>query len=263
MNVTSMRQFLLASLFFAGTAMSQTISNPSFEDGYPTDPALLPFYSNQAAPGWSVWNRYENFRGPEWINTSSPDWAHGVASGVPGASDGAFYMMLDSLRTTEVFESISGNVYAEGGIRTAITGLVIGSEYYVSFDAFSLQTNFVSQYKDEGFIDLYLAENLGDLNASLIGSVFITDAITFDTGFSGIASQSIGSYGFSFIATAEAMEFGLRSRMLETDPTSLGLFVAGVDNFAINVVPVPEPSGAFLVGMLGAYVLLKRRRFSR
>lgn len=259
MNLHRLTLLVIASLTLTLPGYAQTIPNSSFENGYPADPAIVPFISNAAATGWTAWNYYENYRGPEWINTSSPDWTHAVTSGVPGASDGAFYMALDSVRTTETFESITDNIYAEAGIRTTISGLSIGEQYVITFDAFSLGTDFPSGYQQNGFLDVYVAEDSASLHQHLIQSLAVIDRIIFTAGFTGMSATDIGSYSFIFTATAADMEFGIRSRMQETNFTGPTLmYTTGVDNFSIT--PAPEPSGAVLLGVAGMMALLRRRK---
>lgn len=259
MNLHRLTSIAFVSLVLTLTGYAQTIPNSSFENGYPTDPATVPFISNTAATGWTAWNYYENYRGTEWINTSSPDWTHAVSSGVPGASHGEFYMALDSLRTLETFESVTDNIYAEAGIRTTISGLTIGEQYLMTFDAFSLGTDFASAYQQNGFLDVYVAEDSASLHQHLIQSLAVIDRIMFTEGFTGISTVNIGSYSFMFTATAADMEFGIRSRMEQATPTGATLmYTTGVDNFAIT--PTPEPSGAVLLAVAGMMALLHRRK---
>jgi len=240
-----------ACLLGAGYLQAASISNPSFENGIPVGAESLPFLGDTAPAGWTVWNRIDNATS---ITTSSPDWIHGERSGMPGASNGDYFVGLDSYSLSD---PEAGNIYAEGGIRSTVSGLTIGQTYEITLDACQFILPNAMIWDTAGFLDGY-AGSAGSSSLSLMGSVSVTDKIVYNSG-GGLVSSAIGSYTFSFQATAESMEIGFRSRIDDPLVANQGRgYSMGIDNLQIQAVP--EPSSLLLVASATTLGLVRRRR---
>ena len=142
----------------------------------------------------------------------------------------------------------------ESGIRTTVSGLTVGYTYTVSVDATNVLLQNRSVFTSDGALDVYS----GEVGSTLIlnESLSITDQMTHNG--SVWESISIGTYSFSFTATAEEMDIGFRARLNDATGDNLGRrFDVAIDNVTIAV---PEPSSMMIAGLSAAGALVRRRR---
>ena len=242
---------LLSSLFLASTLHGASILNPSFEDGLPVGQEDAPFYSETAPTGWTNWSRLEN---TSTTISQTPMWTHATRSGFPQASDGSYFVNLSGYGAVVAGETpVTHNV--ESGIRTTVSGLTVGYTYTVSVDAANVLLSNRSVFSSDGFLDAYV----GGVGSTLVlnESLSITDQLALTTGGQW-ESASIGTYSFSFTATAEEMDIGFRARLNDATGDNLGRrFDVAIDNVTIAV---PEPSSVMIAGLAAAGALVRRRR---
>lgn len=239
---------LLNSLLLATSLHGASILNPSFEDGVPVGQEEAPFFSETAPPGWSNWSSLQNT--PTTI-TQTPMWAH-IRSGIPAASEGSYFVNLSGYRAID--PQTQALQVVESGIRTTVSGLTVGYTYTVSMDVTNILLGNRSVFSANGVLDTYV----GDVGATLVlnDSLSITDQMAFNG--SAWESTSIGTYSFSFTATAEEMDIGFRARLTDTTGDSTGRrYDLGIDNV---MIAVPEPSSVMIAGLAAAGALIRRRR---
>jgi len=234
---------LLSSLLLATSLHGASIINPSFENGLPVEGGML--FSDIAPAGWVIWSRMEYTPN---VATSSPDWIHSALTQMPGATQGSYFVSLDSY-SMQNSEDIA---QVDSGIRSTVSGLTVGDTYTVSFDSTSYLIS--GSYQNNGFLDVYA----GAVGATLVlrDSLTINDLTTYDSNYA-VESSSIGTYSFSFTATATQMDIGFRARLDDPTDSNLGQFYSvSLDNLQV----IPEPSSMALAGAAVIGAVLRRRR---
>jgi hypothetical protein len=142
------------------------------------------------------------------ILTSSPDWVNAADAGIGAVSDGDYILMLDSYKAM----GPDGVEYAEAGVRTTITGLSGGETYLITVDASSLR--FSTAWGASGYLDAYLGSD-GSSALNLLSTNHVTDQQLYEAFIH--TGGTFGTCSYSFVANAEEMEFGLRSRVSDPD----------------------------------------------
>jgi len=234
---------LLTSLLCATSLHGASIVNPSFENGLPNEEDVL--FSDIAPTGWVLWSRMEYTPN---VATSSPDWIHSAWAAMPGATQGSYFVSLDSYSLSNG-EDIA---QVDSGIRSTVSGLTVGDTYTVSFDSTSFLID--GRYQNNGFLDVYA----GGVGATLVlrDSLTIDDLVTYDSNYA-VESASIGTYSFNFTATATQMDIGFRARLDDPTDANVGqIYSVSLDNLQI----IPEPSSIMLAGAAAAGALIRRRR---
>jgi len=233
---------LLSSLFLVTSLHGASILNPSFESGVPDEDAT--YFSNVAPAGWTVWNRTENVTN---LSISAPGWIHAGRSAMPGASQGNYFVALDS------YSRMNGEDMAvvDSGIRSTISGLTVGESYTIAFESASFLVD--GSYQNNGFLDVYT----GAVGNTLVlrESLTIEDLITYSNY--EIESAEIGTYTFTFTANATQMDIGFRSRLVDPKGDNFDQFYSvSLDNLRV----IPEPSSMALAGAAVIGAVLRRRR---